>query len=191
MKGKEAGARPVRGLRTRRTAPQASRALRACVAVCLLCLGAYAFDGVGKAVLAGMSVMRTVEHVQTGGPSEPSSLVGGDAGVLGLGLATEREEAPPWFADELFALDEYSNVAVAAGGTVVGFEADGAATHAYAHIAEKMRERGWTEVGSGLAGNGAFGKDGGSCSWAWVSCTDVSGTTSVVVQCVHDSGQTE
>ena len=111
--------------------------------------------------------------------------------MLGLGLATESGEAPPWFADELFALDEYSNVAVAAGGTVVGFEADGAATHAYAHIAEKMRERGWTEVGSGLAGNGAFVKDGGSCSWAWVSCTDVSGTTSVVVQCVHDGGQTE
>ena len=81
--------------------------------------------------------------------------------MLGLGLVTESEEAPPWFADVLFALDEYSNVAVAAGGAVVGFEADGAATHAYARIAEKMRERGWTEVGSGLAGNGAFVKDGG------------------------------
>ena len=84
------------------------------------------------------------------------------------------ESLPQWFDEELFSLDGCDAVRVAADGAVVGFETDVEAVQALDGIAARWPTRGWTRVDSGVQGNAAFVKGGGTCRWAWVSCTGVA-----------------
>ena len=90
--------------------------------------------------------------------------------------------APAWFVDELFdpedALDSY----VDEGGQVLGFVFPGAAVDRAGRVAEALADRGWLGVPSGIEGCATFVKGEGACRWAMVSCADVSGRASVVVQ---------
>lgn len=90
--------------------------------------------------------------------------------------------APRWFADELFepegALDSYADES----GQVLGFVFPGSASERAERVAEALVDRGWLGVPSGIEGCATFVKGEGLCRWAMVSCTDVAGRASVVVQ---------
>lgn len=90
---------------------------------------------------------------------------------------------PSWFEDELFPVQGYSSVRVALDGAVVGFSTTLEPSEEFAAIKSLMEQKGWKFMESGVAASGSFLKEKGTCTWAWVSCADVSGVTSVVVQC--------
>ena len=155
---------------------QVRRALRACVVVCALCVGACALDGPVSALgdVAGAASWAQ-QAARTQGAQQAAQAEGG-------------ESLPQWFDEELFSLDGCDAVRVAADGAVVGFETDVEAVQALDGIAARLADKGWTRVDSGVEGNAAFVKGGGTCRWAWVSCIGVGGATSVVVQCAADGG---
>lgn len=90
---------------------------------------------------------------------------------------------PSWFEDELFSVQGYSDVRVALDGAVVGFSTTLEPSEEFAAIESLMEQKGWRLMESGVLGSGSFLKEKGACTWAWVSCVDVAGATSVVVQC--------
>lgn len=96
-------------------------------------------------------------------------------------------DVPAWFSEELFSLQGYSDVRMSARAEVVGFTMQEQPVGAFARLAELMEQKGWVFLKSGVAGSGSFLKDSGSCRWAWISCFDMSDTTSVVVQCMRAS----
>ncbi len=102
-----------------------------------------------------------------------------------LGGGSEAD-VPAWFSEELFGLQGYSDVRTVGEGAVVGFSAQGNAVDVFAQLAEAMVRKGWVLAESGISGSGAFVKSEGRCRWAWLSCADISGSTSVVVQCAYD-----
>lgn len=116
---------------------------------------------------------------------ESVSAVADRASLIGEGAspAMEDSEVPAWFAEELFSVQGYSDVRVASGGAVVGFSANAGSADEFAALATLMEQKGWTLMESGVESGGSFLKDDGLCTWAWVSCVDVAGETSVVVQC--------
>ncbi len=103
------------------------------------------------------------------------------------GQAGEDAIPPSWFEEELFSLEGREGVCVADDGIVVGFEMEGDAAQSLDELARTLEEKGWTMAESGMEGNAAFVKKDGMCRWAWVSCIDVAGTTSVVVQCAAEA----
>lgn len=138
-----------------KTSAQSCRALRVCIAMGLSIVLACALD-------------------------MPLGMV---QGILQVDQAVGDESLPVWFGEELFSLDGFEGVRVASGGAVVGFEMDGSAAQSFEAITELMEEKGWRCLQSGLEGSASFVKEAGLCRWAWVSCVEVAGSTSVVVQC--------
>ena len=90
--------------------------------------------------------------------------------------------APTWFSEELFFPEGAIESFASEEGSVLGFVYPGSAASRAQAIAEALVERGWLGVPSGVEGCATFVKGGGLCRWAMVSCTDVSGRASVVVQ---------
>lgn len=137
------------------TLSQSRRAFRACIAIGLMVVLACVLD-VPLSAAQGLS---RIEQLAEGGPP------------------------PSWFAEELFSLDGFEGVRVASGCAVVGFEMDESAARSFEFVTGLMEEKGWKCLESGLEGSAAFVKAEGVCRWAWISCIDVAGSTSVVVQC--------
>lgn len=138
------------------TLPQSRRAFRACIAI-----------GLVVALVCALDVP-----------------LGAAQGLSRIEQLAEGDSPPSWFAEELFSLDGFEGVRVASDCAVVGFEMDGSAARSLEFVTGLMKEKGWKCLESGLEGSAAFVKVEGACRWAWVSCVDVAGSTSVVVQCV-------
>lgn len=105
----------------------------------------------------------------------------GGEGVLS-GELEAKDEAPGWFADELFSLAGEEGVMASGDWTVVGFSADCGAQEALEDVAARLQARGWVGYESGAPGIATFSKEGGTCSWAMVSCAQMPEGTSVVVR---------
>lgn len=90
---------------------------------------------------------------------------------------------PQTFEDEVLSLAGYHDVHVGAGERVVGFETDGQPDAVFSILSERLANRGWMPVESGLGTGGTFVKRGGVYVWIFVSCMGVGDGTSVVVQC--------
>lgn len=159
------------------------RALRACLLVALLFL-----------VLAGWGQVQTVS-----GPAARAPALSGRAFALGAleaspeesfdGLASARmreklssREAPAWFEEEVFSLEDEEEVMADESWSVVGFTREGSAAEVATEVACQLRQHGWTMVESGVAGSATGVKEGGRCQWLWLSCTAVGEEVSVVVQ---------
>jgi hypothetical protein len=106
-------------------------------------------------------------------------------GVVNDSTTESWEASPPeWFLQELFSLDGYTDFMVFDEGAIVGFSATEASEQVFTILKDEMTNKGWSFSDGGVAACGTFTKQKGKCRWAWVSCSDISGSTSVVVQCV-------
>ena len=105
--------------------------------------------------------------------------------VVNDSTAERWEGNPPeWFLQELFSLDGYGDIMVFDEGAIVGFSAIETSEQVFTSVKDEMVNKGWSFSDSGVAACGTFTKQEGNCRWAWISCSDISGSTSVVVQCV-------
>lgn len=97
--------------------------------------------------------------------------------------------APEGFAEELFSVEGFEEVRVSDGGDVVGFLLRDSAEEAFAALKGRLEANGWAFVESGIENAGSFAKSGGVYQSCFLSCTEVAGSTAVVVQCPHgDAG---
>lgn len=100
-----------------------------------------------------------------------------------LGKARLRE-VPSTFLEEVIDVSNCSAVYVNNDGSIVGFSKVEPAQQTFLEIADELRSKGWVFVESGSRLAGSFVKSSGRYQWVFVSCTPVSGQTSVVVQTV-------
>ncbi|MCI2242771.1 hypothetical protein [Adlercreutzia faecimuris] len=148
-----------------------------------------------SALVAGMLAMAAVAGaLGREPPPQPPAATGRAASLARAALGGEEawadavpgyregSAAPDWFAEELFAPEGALASYADEDGRVVGFSFPGSAADCAAMVAEAMGERGWLGVPSGVEGCVTFVRGEGSCRWAMVSCVDVPGGTSVVVQ---------
>lgn len=101
-------------------------------------------------------------------------------------VSREREgetSVPQAFEDEVLSLAGYDDVHVGARERVVGFETDGQPDNVFSVLSERLANRGWTPIESGLDTGGTFVKKEGVYVWIFVSCMGMGDETSVVVQC--------
>lgn len=112
----------------------------------------------------------------------------GQATVFGLGegivaFAEGRSPGDPslpkGFEESLFELPEHSELFVDAQAGLVGYFVDEQCDRAFAEVDEALRSAGWQRVESGVSYAASFVKEG---SAVFISCTEVGGGTSVVVQ---------
>lgn len=153
-------------MRKKGGSPHCQRVLRASAIIVAIVVGVCVVDGVLLAVEGASAA------------AERASLLNEE--VLSL---ADGSEVPAWFAEELFSVQGCSDVRVAAGGAVVGFSATASAADEFTALAALMEQKGWTLMESGIESGASFLKDDGLCTWAWISCADIAGKTSVVVQC--------
>ena len=93
-------------------------------------------------------------------------------------------QLPGWFEEEIGLLRGARNVRVDGTGHVVGLLVDGALHDALEDVRESMMRAGWSAVSLGEAEGATFVKEGGTCTWALVTCTQVGSSTAVVYRCV-------
>lgn len=99
-------------------------------------------------------------------------------------LLDADDGAPPEaFLAEVGLLSEARNVRVGIEECVVGYVVDEDAESVLAALRADMSARGWTPVELGGIGGCTFVKDDGVYGWALSTCTEVAGSTSVVVRC--------
>lgn len=153
-------------------------------------LGAVALVGVAAGALVltlGCSEGPRLGEDVAERPARASPLVRavlGDEAAWGEAVASRRgaTAVPPWFAEELFSPDGALESSVSEDGRVVGLVLSGTAAQRASEVSGELVERGWVGVPSGVDGCATFVKEGGLCRWAMVSCIDVPGGVSVVVQ---------
>lgn len=75
------------------------------------------------------------------------------------------------------------DVVVSAEGALVGFSDDGSPERVFSSLSEELYSKGWTLLESGSDTQASFVKDEGTYRWLYVSCIQMSGATSIVVQC--------
>ncbi|MEA5019881.1 MAG: hypothetical protein VB027_05890 [Gordonibacter sp.] len=131
------------------------------------------------------------------GPSEEVLSLGQNLGLYGRSLILADPTAsgtssngesllPEGFTDEVLAIEQYRDVRVGAGGSVVGFSLQTESAEAFDVLGRSLLERGWTVVPSGSGSSGSFVKEEGRFNWLHIACVQVGDTTSVVVQCVKN-----
>ena len=100
-------------------------------------------------------------------------------------VAAGNADVPEEFSREIGFLPGASDIRVDATGSVVGYAVAGDAGEALDGLVAHMEARGWTAVSLGGVDGATFVKEGGSCTWALATCTQVDDATSVVVRCMR------
>lgn len=105
----------------------------------------------------------------------------------GLSAAAEvrrcdREEAPAWFAQEVFSLEDAYDVMAEDAWSIVGFSQRGLASDTEGRLRGELEEHGWVLMESGTEGLVTGIKEGGNCQWLWMSTAGIGEEVSVVVQ---------
>ncbi len=145
---------------------------RACAAVA----------AVAVAVVAAMGVDLLLQAARPSVAKEALAIAVDPDGEGSYAAESGTEELAD-FEREVLPLSGRAGLRASSGGTLVGFTASGGAAEAFAAISDELEGRGWTAVSSGSAQTGTFAKGEGTFRWAFVSCADVGGEASVVVQC--------
>ena len=107
------------------------------------------------------------------------------AGLSDVGMTQSGAPELVRFEDELFSLEGFEDVRAAEEGTLVGFVISRPGDRAFAMVRDLLEVEGWVCVESGSETSASFVKQKGVYRWAFVSCTEVAGSTSVVVQCAR------
>lgn len=112
--------------------------------------------------------------------------VGADAALSRMEelAASGKAQLPVYFEREIGLPDGARDTRVDSTGRVVGFLVDGPSHEVFVRMRESMARAGWSEVSLGETEGATFVKEGGLCSWALVTCTQVGSATSVVYRCV-------
>lgn len=128
--------------------------------------------GAGLAVLALMSWSESLfEAVPGSGESLESRME-----------ETSCEEFPAWFWEELWVASDASDLRMTADESVFGVVVPRPTSEVVPEMERALLERGWLGLSSGVEGCATFLKEEGTCRWAMVSCAEVAGSTSVVIQ---------
>ncbi|WP_232050935.1 hypothetical protein [Arabiibacter massiliensis] len=93
------------------------------------------------------------------------------------------EALPEGFEEEALSLARRTEARVDGRAGIVGFSTEEDAAASFAAIAEELAAKGWEGVESGVPSCGTFVKGEGRHRWLFVSCVQVGGGASVVVQC--------
>ena len=181
--------------------PQQVRILKAAIAL----LVSMALLGGSSSIASGVhGVTRTCKAAMLGvrysmASGDPQRLqdMGDEAEDMIMGLfrgsagplATTWEEIPPGFADELFGPDDLGcYMTVFAPGTV-GMVCDGDGEGIQEQVACLLEGHGWSEVSEARSDVcRTYVKERGSYRWAYVTCSDVSGTVTVSVSVLGPDG---
>ncbi len=100
-------------------------------------------------------------------------------------------ELPASFTSEVLSLRNCSDLYGSPQAGVVGFTVEGSADRAFKRVSSELVSGGWHAIKSGTSTCGSFVKDRGLYRWAFVSCVEMNGTTSVVVQVVPEKEEGE
>lgn len=103
-----------------------------------------------------------------------------DAAEVGLSVHAKLPEA---LQREVGVPDGARDVRVADGG-VFGYVVDVPPAQAMDQLTSHLALRGWSGVPLGGLDGATFVKEGGTCTWALATCTQVGDVTSVVVRCM-------
>ena len=95
-----------------------------------------------------------------------------------------KAQLPVYFEEEIGLLDGARDVRVDETGRVVGLLVDKPSREVLACIREGMARTGWSAISLGGAEGATFVKEGGTCTWVLVTCTQVGLATAVVYRCV-------
>lgn len=88
---------------------------------------------------------------------------------------------PEGFEEECFSVEGYRNARSSDGGRIVGAITEGSAQKAFEACCAKMLEKGWTAVSSGQPTRATFLKTTGRYRWAYLDCTGIGGSVSIVI----------
>lgn len=123
---------------------------------------------------------------------QEASPVGIDAGSLASlgdpgvaldyleGLASADDAVPLWLEQDVGLPASARDVRVS--GSVASYMLECDSAQAFAIVREHMVSHGWSCVLLGGADGATFVKDGGACTWALVTCTQVDEATCVVIR---------
>lgn len=154
------------------------------VAIVVVLVAAVPITGIAFEALSGSPAQAVAD-----GGIRAADIVGeGDAGET-LNKIEELADAsqaklPAYFEEEIGLLDGARDVRANDTGRVVGFLVDGSSHEAFDCVRENMIRTGWSEISLGETEGATFVKEGGSCTWALVTCTQVGPATAVVYRCV-------
>lgn len=112
----------------------------------------------------------------------PFSQVSFAAAFNELAITDMRTLLPEDFEKEVMSLESFTDVQVSEGAGVIGFYSEKEASAVFKECALRLTERGWTKVESGHETFASFVRTAGTYTWLYLSCSSVSGGTSVVVQ---------
>lgn len=169
-------AKRKREMRHRQACSQGTRAFRAMAALAVAIAVVVAMDSA-----FAMSEAQ-LEESAVSADSAAESLAG-LRGVRDAYAVKAGDDHVATFEKELFSLADARDVLATPDGRIVGFTASEGAGSAFALIAQRLSDAGWTEVPSGAATIGSFVKSDGTLRWVFVVCSDMGGESSVVVQC--------
>lgn len=91
---------------------------------------------------------------------------------------------PPYFEEEIGLVEGARDLRADSSGLVVGYVLDMPCDQAAKAVSAHMEEAGWSEVELGGVSGATFVKEGGSCTWTLVTCTQAGSATSVVYRSV-------
>jgi hypothetical protein len=91
---------------------------------------------------------------------------------------------PTYYEQEAYLPDSYYDVRVSDKENVIGFLSKEPCATVFEACSNQMLAKGWTEVPSGQAYCSTFLKTEGIYRWALISCSDVSGDSSIVVEII-------
>lgn len=98
------------------------------------------------------------------------------------GLVPLAGEPPSWFAEEVCDVAGKPSLMATEDWSVVSWTERLGDVEAMEAMTANLRARGWAVVESGMEQVVSCVKEGGRCQWLWLSCTEVAGEASVVVQ---------
>lgn len=114
---------------------------------------------------------------------------GGDmpAALRAVGLdQVAADEVPTWFAQEVLSPQEDWELRAADGWCVVGISCTAAEDALRAYVEEQLAALGWVRCPTGVEGEDAYIKEGGTCTWMMVGMSATAGSADVVLRILRD-----
>lgn len=150
------------------------RGMLACLAMLCLIGGVCASRSVEQLVEPAIEQVRAASSPSVGygavlgDSSDPYELSAGDRGDA--------------FADEVVSLVGRSDGRIDEGSRVIGWSCDGQASEVLGATTGELERKGWKKTGNDQAACASFSKESGRYRWAFVMCTQIGSSVSVVLQ---------
>lgn len=148
------------------------------VAACTIMMALFGLMGACK--IASGAVVPAADALE----AAVSPSVGFEAVLNGASDAHERaaRESGDAFAEELVSVTGRDGARIDEAARVMGWTCEGEVAEALASVREELERKGWTGSESGQPGCLSFSKARGEYRWAFLSCTKVGSSVSVVIR---------